>query len=107
MRPRMLSLKRQWKWRQPFDGPDDTLSFFLAGTSVSDAPPPYVPFTSEYVASGEPLYKLNGSVPPPRIGSMNSAVLAQLKRLPTYHDGLIGTLVYPEPFWALDCVGLR
>jgi putative acetyltransferase len=31
----------------------------------------------------------------------------QLKRLPTYHDGLIGTLVYPEPFWALDCVGLR
>jgi putative acetyltransferase len=31
----------------------------------------------------------------------------QLKRLPGYHDGLVGTLVYPEPFWALDCVGLR
>jgi putative acetyltransferase len=31
----------------------------------------------------------------------------QLKRLPGYHNGLVGTLVYPEPFWALDCVGLR
>jgi hypothetical protein len=56
---------------------------YTSATSGSDAPPPDVPFTPEYVAFGEPLYKLNGAVPPPRIGSMNSAVLAQLKRLPT------------------------
>jgi putative acetyltransferase len=31
----------------------------------------------------------------------------QLKRLSTYQPGLVGTLVYPEPFWSLDCVGLR
>lgn len=31
----------------------------------------------------------------------------QLKRLPSYDSRLSGTLVYPEPFWALDCVGLR
>jgi putative acetyltransferase len=31
----------------------------------------------------------------------------QLKRLSAYQSGLTGTLVYPEAFWALDCVGLR
>jgi putative acetyltransferase len=31
----------------------------------------------------------------------------QLKRLPAYEPTLSGTLVYPEPFWAFDCVGRR
>jgi putative acetyltransferase len=31
----------------------------------------------------------------------------QVVRLPSYEDWMTGTLVYPEPFWRLDCVGLR
>ena len=31
----------------------------------------------------------------------------QIKRLPAYEPTLSGTLVYPEPFWVFDCVGLR
>lgn len=31
----------------------------------------------------------------------------QVKRLPAYSDDLSGTLVYPDTFWAFDCVGLR
>jgi putative acetyltransferase len=31
----------------------------------------------------------------------------QIKRLPCWEPTLSGTLVYPEPFWAFDCVGLR
>lgn len=28
-------------------------------------------------------------------------------QLPGYRDWMSGTLVYPDPFWRLDCVGLR
>jgi len=31
----------------------------------------------------------------------------QVARLGAYEPWMTGTLVYPEPFWALDCVGLR
>jgi putative acetyltransferase len=31
----------------------------------------------------------------------------QVARLPAYETWMTGTLVYSEPFWALDCVGLR
>jgi putative acetyltransferase len=31
----------------------------------------------------------------------------QIKRLPAWEPALSGTLVYREPFWAFDCVGLR
>jgi putative acetyltransferase len=31
----------------------------------------------------------------------------QVARLPGYESWMTGTLVYSEPFWALDCVGLR
>jgi putative acetyltransferase len=31
----------------------------------------------------------------------------QVARLPGYEPWMTGTLVYAEPFWALDCVGLR
>lgn len=31
----------------------------------------------------------------------------QVARLPGYETWMTGTLVYSEPFWALDCVGLR
>jgi putative acetyltransferase len=31
----------------------------------------------------------------------------QMRQLPSYDADLSGTLVYPEPFWSLDCVGLR
>jgi putative acetyltransferase len=31
----------------------------------------------------------------------------QVARLPSYEPWMIGTLVYSETFWALDCVGLR
>jgi hypothetical protein len=54
-----------------------------APASGSDAPAPDFPIMPEYTAFGEPLYKLDTSVAPPRIGSMNSTVLGQLKRLPT------------------------
>jgi putative acetyltransferase len=30
----------------------------------------------------------------------------QVARLPAYEPWMTGTLVYPETFWALDCVGL-
>lgn len=38
--------------------------------------------SSGYTAYGEPLYELDHTSPPPRIGSVNSAVLALLKQLP-------------------------
>lgn len=31
----------------------------------------------------------------------------QVLRLPGYEPGMTGSLVYPEPFWRHDCVGLR
>lgn len=31
----------------------------------------------------------------------------QVARLSTYQGWMTGTFVYAEPFWALDCVGLR
>jgi putative acetyltransferase len=31
----------------------------------------------------------------------------QVARMPGYEPWMTGTLVYSEPFWALDCVGLR
>jgi putative acetyltransferase len=31
----------------------------------------------------------------------------QVARLSTYEPWMTGTLVYSDPFWALDCVGLR
>ncbi|WP_370619242.1 GNAT family N-acetyltransferase [Mumia sp. Pv 4-285] len=31
----------------------------------------------------------------------------QVARLPAYDESISGTVVYPDPFWALDCVGLR
>ncbi|SNT64985.1 putative acetyltransferase [Asanoa hainanensis] len=31
----------------------------------------------------------------------------QVVKLSAYEDWMTGTLVYAEPFWALDCVGLR
>ena len=31
----------------------------------------------------------------------------QVVQLPTWDDWMRGALVYPEPFWANDCVGLR
>jgi putative acetyltransferase len=31
----------------------------------------------------------------------------QVALLPAYHAWMTGRLVYPEAFWALDCVGLR
>ena len=31
----------------------------------------------------------------------------QVMRLATYSPDLSGTLVYPDVFWRLDCVGLR
>lgn len=31
----------------------------------------------------------------------------QVRLLPAYEPWMRGTLVYPEPFWTLDCVGLR
>ena len=31
----------------------------------------------------------------------------QVARLPPWEAWMIGTLVYSETFWALDCVGLR
>lgn len=31
----------------------------------------------------------------------------QVARLPAYEPWMTGTLVYSDPFWALDCVGLR
>jgi len=31
----------------------------------------------------------------------------QVRMLPGYEPWMTGTLVYSEPFWALDCVGLR
>jgi putative acetyltransferase len=31
----------------------------------------------------------------------------QVARLPGWQPWMTGTLVYAEPFWALDCVGLR
>jgi len=31
----------------------------------------------------------------------------QVAQLPAYESWMTGTLVYAEPFWALDCVGLR
>lgn len=31
----------------------------------------------------------------------------QVARLPGYETWMTGTMVYSEPFWALDCVGLR
>lgn len=31
----------------------------------------------------------------------------QVRRLPAYEPWMTGTLVYSDPFWALDCVGLR
>lgn len=31
----------------------------------------------------------------------------QVVRMPSYEEGMTGTLVYAEPFWRLDCVGLR
>lgn len=31
----------------------------------------------------------------------------QVARMPSYEPWMTGTLVYSEPFWALDCVGLR
>jgi len=31
----------------------------------------------------------------------------QYTPLPKYEPWMIGTLVYPEVFWAMDCVGLR
>jgi hypothetical protein len=61
----------------------DELEGHAPAASGSDAPPSDSPITPEYTAFGEQLYKLNSSVQPPRIGSMNAAVLAQLKRLPT------------------------
>jgi len=38
--------------------------------------------SSEYTAHGEPLYELDQNARAPRIGSVNSAVLALLKQLP-------------------------
>jgi hypothetical protein len=37
---------------------------------------------SEHTAYGEPLYELDRTVTPPRVGSVNSAVLTLLKQLP-------------------------
>jgi putative acetyltransferase len=31
----------------------------------------------------------------------------QVARLSAYRPWMTGTLVYSEPFWAFDCVGLR
>src|SRR5262249_26788237 len=31
----------------------------------------------------------------------------QVARLSSYESWMTGTLVYSDPFWALDCVGLR
>jgi putative acetyltransferase len=31
----------------------------------------------------------------------------QVARLPRYEPWMTGTIVYADPFWALDCVGLR
>ncbi len=31
----------------------------------------------------------------------------QVVKLHAYEDWMTGTLVYPRPFWDLDCVGLR
>jgi len=31
----------------------------------------------------------------------------QVARMPAYEPWMTGTLVYSDPFWALDCVGLR
>jgi putative acetyltransferase len=31
----------------------------------------------------------------------------QVARMPSYEPWMTGTLVYSDPFWALDCVGLR
>jgi hypothetical protein len=38
--------------------------------------------SSEYTPYGKPLYELDRTVQPPRVGSMNSAVLTLLKQLP-------------------------
>jgi len=59
----------------------DEIEGRAAAPGPSDAPLPDIPVTATGMAFGEPLYRLNGTVPPPRIGSMNSAVLTQLKRL--------------------------
>jgi putative acetyltransferase len=34
-------------------------------------------------------------------------VAFQVKILPSYQEWMTGALVYAEPFWAFDCVGLR
>ncbi|MDQ1541579.1 MAG: putative acetyltransferase [Actinomycetota bacterium] len=31
----------------------------------------------------------------------------KVRRLPTYESWMTGALVYPDPFWRFDCVGLR
>ncbi len=31
----------------------------------------------------------------------------QVRTFANYEPWMTGTLVYPEPFWVLDCVGLR
>jgi putative acetyltransferase len=48
----------------------------------------------------EPLSVLRASLRIPEPAS-------QVVRLPGWHDGLSGMLVYPDPFWEFDCVGLR
>ena len=76
-----------------------TLDFKLEDFQFVDNPhvdePPHLPevtssgnehteaaTTSEYTAYGEPLYKLDHTIPPPRVGSVNSAVLTLLRQLP-------------------------
>jgi putative acetyltransferase len=72
-------------------------------------------------ARAEPLVFLEGSPDYyPRFGFRPGAELEfrrpslripgaafQVARLPAYEPWMTGTLVYAEPFWRLDCVGLR
>lgn len=62
---------------------------------------------------GDPgYYSLHGFVPGEPLGfrrpSLRTPAPAfQVKTLSGYSDALSGTLVYAEPFWLNDCVGLR
>ena len=40
-------------------------------------------------------------------GRLAGFVQGQVALLPAYEPWMTGTLVYSEPFWAHDCVGLR
>ncbi|HET7305799.1 MAG TPA: hypothetical protein VFJ12_14755 [Segeticoccus sp.] len=37
----------------------------------------------------------------------NDSPAFQVRRLPAHEPWMTGTLVYPDVFWELDCVGLR